>query len=354
MLAIAIMRRACDLRRFTALAAVAVTLLAARAAHADACDPPAGISPCVDAQGLWLPAAQARFVAIPSARGLPQSGYAAGVGVLYMSRPIVLRAPSPDPDGRDVDVVDRVFDAALLYAHGITDELEVTAALPFGAHQSGAGVAGATSQTAAPISPTVIRDPRAGIGFSLFWHGRPRRGYGAKTRLELVIPLGDRDAFAGDSSFGLAPSAVLELRHGRFFAGSEVGARLRSVVTLADIRWGSQALVSLGIGFDIFEADRLSVAVEGWLAPLLVSQEARLPSGARVEDAVIVPAEWLASVRSQLVADVPFTLQLGGGTGLPLSSARRVAADGTQETENFASVTTPAWRAVLVARYMSP
>jgi OOP family OmpA-OmpF porin len=346
------MYKARDFRGVTALAGLAVALLAPRAALAD-CSPATGISPCIDSEALWLPATRARFLSMPSAERLGQGGFAAGFGVGYMSRPIVLRAPSPDPEGRDVDVVDDVVDATLLYAYGITHEIELTAALPFVAYQTGAGAAGATSQAAGPIAPNVLRDPRIGVGFALLWRGNAERGYGAKTRIELGIPLGDEDVLAGDSSVVVAPSAVLEVRHDRFSAASELGLRLRRTVELADVRWGPQATVTLGAGFDIFRRERLSVAVEASVAPVLISQKQRLSRTGTVADAVIVPAEWLASVRSQLVANVPFTLQLGGGTGIPLSVAQRTAADGSEQTETFTSPTTPTWRAVLVARYTS-
>jgi hypothetical protein len=347
------MRLARAFGRVTALAALGAAVLATRASLADTCDPPTGISPCIDAQALWMSAGRARFFSIPPARALDPRTHAAGLGVGYMLRPIVLNAPSPDPEGRNVDVVDHVIDAVLLYAQGLTDGIELTAALPFAAYQTGAGAAGATSQAAPPIRPTVLRDPRIGVGFGLFWQGSSDHGYGIKTRLELALPLGDEEVFAGSSSVTVAPSAVLEVREDRFWAGSELGLRLRSVVELADVRWGSQAVIALGAGFDILEHDLLSVAAEAWIAPVVTSQEQNRGRFGRVDDALVVPAEWLASVRSQLVADVPFTLQLGGGTGIPLSSSRRTTASGEEQSDNFASPTTPALRFVLVARYAS-
>jgi hypothetical protein len=347
------MRTGRGLRRISALAAFVAAALSAPAIAATECHPPTGISPCLDAQGLWLPPGRARFVSIASARTLPSGVFSAGFGIGYTARPVVLHAPSPDPEGRELNVVDDMLDASLLYAHGIAERIEATVALPFVAYQTGAGAEGATTQSARPITAAALRDPRLGAAAALFWHGSTSHGYGAKMRLEIVVPLGDEAAYAGNPSFGTAPSAVLELRHGRFWAGSELGLRLRRAVALGDARWGSQGVISLGAGVDLLLYDRLSVLAETWMLPVLISQERALRRGGQIDEALLVPAEWLASVRSQPLSDLPLSFQLGAGTGIPLSSARRTTAAGAQATETFGGITTPTWRTVFVARYTS-
>jgi hypothetical protein len=82
------------------------------------------------------------------------------------------------------------------------------------------------------------------------------------------------------------------------------------------------------------------------MLPVLVDQPGRSSANTEVRDGQLVPAEWLASLRSAPTEDDGFVLQLGGGTGIPLSSETR---DGA--SDQFAGVTTPRFRLVFVVRY---
>lgn len=334
------------------LLAAAVAAITPSASAAE-CTPPNGLSTCIDSNSLWMAPEGGRFVSIPAARTLPARRFTFALGASYLSHPIVLQAPSPDPEGREILVVDDAVDATLLFGYGASDKLEVGAALPMVLYQTGAGVEGLTSQSAPPIARSAARDPRLSASYSL----SDRRlgdsaGVGIKARLELSLPFGDQHFFAGERSFVVAPSLVSSLHFGRFYAAGSLGLRLRPSAELAGARVGSQLSSELGAGVDILPRQMLSFGAEAWLLPTLVSQDHDLPDGTHVQGGVLVPAEWLASLRSSPLPSGELTLQLGGGTAIPLSSEKRVAPDGTSSTDHFAGVTAPRFRLVLVVRYV--
>jgi hypothetical protein len=318
--------------------------------RAESCEPPSGVSPCIDANSLWLPAGDAKFLSIAPALPLRPNTFALGLSLSFLDRPVRLRVPSPDPEGRDINVVRDALDAAVLFSIGLTERWELTAAMPMALYQRGSGVQGVTSQSASPITSTALRDPRLGSGWSVIEH-RPL-GFAGKARLEISLPLGGAQSLAGEPSLVGAPGIALELVRGRVRLGSEIGFRFRPVTEIAGARVGSQAMVALGIGFDVLQDSLLSLALEGWMLPSLVSQNRDLPDGTRVRDALLAPAEWQLSARSMPIDRI--ALQLGFGTALPLSSERRILADGSSDTEHFAGVTAARLRLVLVVRYVPP
>ncbi len=321
-------------------------------ATADQCAPESGLSSCIDSNSLWMTPEGGRFIAIPHARILAPERFTFGVGASYLSRPIVLQAPSPDPEGREVRVVDDAVDATLLWAYGVTRRLELGTALPMALYQTGSGVAGITSQSAAPIARTAARDPRIGASYSLVQRQLSETlGVAAKARLELSLPLGDKAYFAGDRSFVVAPGVVSSVELGRFYAAGSLGLRLRRTADFAGARVGSQLSGAVGAGVDILPRRLLSFSAEAWILPTLASQDHTLPDGTRIQDGVLAPSEWLASVGSSPLASGELTLQAGGGMAIPLSGERRVAPDGKTSTKHFAGLTTPRFRVVLVVRY---
>src|SRR5262245_4536360 len=85
---------------------LAVTLTAAHArAEPDPCDASATVSPCFDADALWLPTGATHFATLPSPRPLAEGAATLLLGVGLALEPVMLSAPSPDPDGRDIHVV---------------------------------------------------------------------------------------------------------------------------------------------------------------------------------------------------------------------------------------------------------
>jgi hypothetical protein len=329
------------------LPALAIAALAAPAL-ADTCAPPSGVSPCIDANALWLAPGDADFFSIAPAPPLARGAFALGFGVGYLDRPARLRAPSPDPDGRYINVVRYAFDATVLLAYGVSSRLELTAARTSVLHQSGAGVEGYTSQNGPPLASTALRDQRLGAGYVLVDH-RPL-GFAAKARFELSLPFGDESELAGEPSLVGAPSVALSLRRGRVLLGSELGLRVRETTRFAGTALGTQATIALGAGADVLSRELLSILAEAWILPSLVADDRDLPDGTQVRDVLLAPAEWQLSVRSVPLAGL--ALQLGAGSALPLSSERRVAPDGSSDTEHFAGVTAARFRITALARFV--
>lgn len=338
---------------FRALWVVAAALslsATVRPAQADGCAPASGVSTCFDTNNVWVHAGPTRFVSIAPAEPIEHRTLALAVLSSYLDRPVQLRAPSPDPDGRDIPVVRGVVDLSLAYAYGLTPDLELSLATPIVLHQTGSGAEGITSQSAPPLGSAAVRDPRVGAGFTLpFGHDNAGPRSFAKLRLELGVPLGDDHRYAGAGNFTLAPSFSMSTEQGPIHFAGELAARLRPSVPFATARIGSALLTAVGVGVDVFR-EYLSIEAEAFMLPSLVSQPGQTSSASRTHDGVLVPAEWLLSLRSVPTQDPAFSLSLGGGTGLPLSSETRETPDQAA-TERFAGVTTPRFRLFFGARY---
>ncbi|MBN1606079.1 MAG: hypothetical protein JW940_05570 [Polyangiaceae bacterium] len=315
-------------------------------------------SPCVDADALWLPAAPTRLISIPNARTLTARGVSSGLAFTYLSRPIVARASSPAPEGREVPVVRHASVATWMWAIGVGLGMELIAQLPLTLHQDGTGALALVSERARPLPSTALRDPKLGMGIDVF--DLPSRSLGAglgpltgRFDLAMALPFGQKDRLAGSRSAVVAPEGTTTLRLGRTFMAASVGLRWRQPSRLSEARFGTAAQTSIGIGVDLLEHERLSTSIEAWALPELGSQTRTLPNGSTIE-ATLVPAEWLLSLRSAPMGEQGLSLQVGGGAALPLSSERRHDAAGTATEETFSGMTSCAVRLVFVARYQPP
>jgi hypothetical protein len=300
---------------------VAASLLS-RAAAAD-CSAPSG---CVDAEPLWLSPSAARFAAISDV-AVPAACQLLGSATLgFRLRPAVLTVPSPSRDGRDVNLLRHTTDLSLGARWGLGNRLELTALLPAGLYQRGAGIKGITDQSAPAIPIAGLHDPRLGLGFQLIEHG----GFGAKLRFEAKLPLGARDTLAGEAAPVASPALALAARHANWFGGAELGLRLRKPAELFGTRVGSQALLAVGVGYQV-PGPRLSLSVEAYALPSLIDPGER----------AYLPAEWLASLSWAPRFLGAWSLGAAGGSGLPLS--------GEAAGAHFA-FGVPAFRALLFAR----
>jgi hypothetical protein len=330
-------------------AALLAVVLGSPLARAD-CDARTRLSPCFDADALWIPAAPSRFLSIPRSAAMASREFSVGFGVTYLSRPVVAKAMSPDPSGRTLLVVDDVVDASFAAAYAPARHVELGVVLPLALHRTGAGLTGISSQNGPPLVGTALRDVRLGVGHDLVLKQveGSRYRFSAMSRLELALPTGNDDAFAGDRGPVLAPSFTLGLRAGPVSFGAQEGARLRRSSDFGGARLGTQLVTSVGVNVDVVGGGLFSISAEAWLLPNLLSTRREFPDGASVTAGAHVPAEWLASAWLRVS---PLLIGLGGGTAIPLSSETRVSPEGVASTEHFAAVTSPRFRFALTARY---
>jgi hypothetical protein len=268
------------------------------------CRPPT--SPCVDAEPLWLSPSAGRFSAVSDTSATPAGAAGLALSALFRLRPAVLTVPAPSQFGRDVNVLRYANDAALGGRLGIGNRLELTLLLNAGLYQRGAGIKGVTDQSASGVTPTTRHDPRLGFGYAL---GSRTPRLGAKLRFEAKLPLGDAEALSGEPSFVASPSLALSSELGGFFAGAELGARLRRPTSVFGVRIGSQASIAVGAGYELRPIG-LALAVELYALPSLID------SGT----ARYLPSEWLATLSFAPRSLARVSFGLGGGGGLPSSS----------------------------------
>jgi hypothetical protein len=246
-----------------------------------------------------------------------------------------------------VRVVGFALDASLYAAFGVLRDVELNLVAPLRLYQDGAGVGGASSQTAPEITHSALRDPRIGLAYSLddTLHAA---GLGLRLALDASVPLGNEQVFAGERSFVAVPSVTFAFRHSLLRSSASFGLRLRRAVDFGGVRLGNQAFIALGAGVELLAPELLFVAVEAFGSPALASNRADT-AGPLVSEVRLFPAEWLASVRSSF-GTANWSLALGAGTGIPLSSETRRSPNGPS-TSHFLGVTTPDFRSLLVLRY---
>jgi len=313
-----------------------------KAASPDPCASAALVSPCFDADPWWIPTGPTPFAGVPSARTLPAKSLSLVFGAGLSVEPVVLVTASPHPEGQRIDVVEATSTVTLGGRYGLGRGVDVGLALPFVPYQTGSGAESVTSQAGESLDPVALRDPRLGIA-ALLAGRSPGAPLLLTTHLDAALPLGNAGAFAGAAGLTLAPGFTGELTYGRLDAAVDLGLRLTPAVSFASVREGSYAVIALGVSVVALEAPKLAFAIEGTLRPSLVDPPARAAT-----DLLDLPAEWLASARFEPAAR--WSLLLGAGSGLPLSTARSSGAT----RESVLGVTAPSFRAVFAARYTLP
>jgi len=302
-----------------ALACGVASALCAPSAAATDCS---GIlSTCIDDDALWPHAGPARFVAVGSAQTTAGGQLGFGLVSSYLSRPLVIKVKAPGGAGSDQYAVNDQVNGTFLWAYGVSKRLELDLALPLTFGQDGSGLTPVTGGQG--LQQTAQRDLRFGLAYALATHpqgsGATPDGWGLLARFEVSAPTGDRSEFAGETSGVYVPSLAADYRSGRWFAGAEIGARIRPVTELLGARIGTQIVTAVGVGFDIMPSDLLSATLEGWALPTLAEQDTlTTPTTAFPNGTHIVPAEWQLSARTSPLRGGDLSLQLGGGGAIPI------------------------------------
>ncbi len=290
------------------------------------------ISTCVNSDAFWPHAGPQRFAAVGSAETVAERQIGFGLVGSYLSRPIVIRGPSPGGAGSDQYAVDNQVNANFLFAYGVTDRLQLDVGLPITLVQDGAGTSPLTGGPA--LRDTAVRDLRFGFAYALVPRARvdlekaadeggPGKSFAVVSRFTVSAPIGDNQSFAGERTAVFVPAVAADYRYSRLFFGAEIGARIRPVTEFAGARIGTQVTTALGAGFEILPQNLLSVFLEGRayvnLAEQHTSQQSAFGITSRPNGERIVPSEWTLGVRSAPFASGDLGFMAGGGGPIPLT-----------------------------------
>ncbi len=316
-----------------------LTTLWATPADAKPCSNPL-VSTCINSDTFWPNPGPTRFATVGGTETLGQGQAGFGLVATYLSRPIVLRVASPGPGGSEQYVVDNQVTGNFLFAYGVTERLQFDFALPVTFLQSGAGTSPLTGGDA--LRDTAVRDLRFGLAYAIVprlrvspdalnSRGERARPSGAgsqwslASRFTVSAPTGDSRDFAGERSAVFAPSLALDYRYSVFFAGLDVGARLRPVTEFAGARVGSQVTTALGAGVDVLSRERLSVMAEARTYLTFAEQHDTAQSvfgiSSQPNGKSITPAEWMVSARTAPLLSGEVSFLAGGGGALPFGDA---------------------------------
>jgi hypothetical protein len=307
-----------------ALASLAIVAAAPSAGAADPCLAAPNVSTCINGDNLWPHAGAQLFATVGGVETVAQGKFGFGLDSDYQSRPIVFHVPPPGGSGSDEYAIDNQVNGTFLWAVGITRRLELDLALPVTFAQSGSGASPITG-SGVSLHTTAMRDLRFGAAYQLVPRlaadGTSNRVFGLTARFEVSAPTGDRDQYAGDATAVFIPSLAADYRRGRWFAGLEIGGRIRPDAQVQGANVGPQGMAALGIGYDLLPRPKLlDVMVEARTLPTFATQysTAQTVSGT-VESSngtVLAPSEWMLSLRSSPLASDDVSITLGGGGAL--------------------------------------
>jgi hypothetical protein len=203
-----------------ALALSATTLLAIAAtsgrARADDCHPTPLTTTCINDDTFWPHAGAQQFNGVGGTDVTGDGRLGFGLVTDYLSRPIVLKIPSPGPSGSNQYVIDDQVNGTFLWSYGVTRRLELDLAVPITFGQGGTGLEPVTAG-AANLQDTAIRDMRFGLTYAILPRpvGAKKGAFGLTGRFEVSAPTGDRTQFAGDRTVVFVPSLAADYRNGR-------------------------------------------------------------------------------------------------------------------------------------------
>ncbi len=297
---------------------------------------------CINSDTLWPHAGPGEFLTVGGTETVQASRIAFGLVATYLSRPIVLDLPAPDPTKPSPrNAIDNEINATFLFAYGVTDRLELDLALPVTIFQDGDGTSPLTG--GAQVPTTATRDLRFGATYTFL--RRPKKhpwrhdasGFGLAARFEMTAPTGDEGAFAGESNAVYVPSLALDYRSHRFFFGAELGARIRPATDFAGARIGTQAFLAGGVGFDLLDQhDLLSVTAEARILPGFTEQGTLSQTVSGLQSVsngtFIAPAEWMVTARTSPLEGGDLSIQLGVGGAIPTSIDPTTNAFGAPAT----------------------
>jgi OmpA-OmpF porin, OOP family len=307
-------------------------------ARAGTCDRPI-VSACINSDTLWPHFGPTRFIGVGGTETLAPGKVGFGLLTSYQSRPVRLHIPSPGPSGTNLNAVNDQVTSTFVFGYGVTKQLELGVAMPLTLGQGGSGVSGITAGN--DLRDTAVRDFRFGAAYAILPRDRvepslmksgaaPPSAFALTARFEMSAPTGDRGQFAGERSAVVIPTIAADYRSGRWFAGLEIGARIRKTSEFVGARIGTQASIGLGIGADILSRERFSAMLEARALPTFAEQHGVDPSTGSLVSTPngkhITPAEWMLGARSAPFAGSDLALQIGGGAVIPFGGEAAITA----------------------------
>jgi hypothetical protein len=316
---------------FIALGFVCVTLSASRAGAKECTNPL--VNTCINADTLWPNPGPMRFTGVSGTELLGAGQVGFGLLGTYQSRPVLLHVASPGGAGSDQAVIDHQVNGNFLFAYGVTEKLQLDFALPITFAQTGSGTSSLTGGRV--LRDTAVRDIRFGFAYALVPRvrmdpvqaaneGGAGKAWSLAARFHMSMPTGDNTDFGGEKSSVFVPDIAGDYRVGNVFFGANLGMRLRPVSEFAGARIGTQLVTGAGVGYDILPKELLAVMLEGRAYVNFADQHKTsqsafgIASEPKMQDATIVPAEWLLGVRSAPVLGGDVSFHAGGGGPIPL------------------------------------
>ena len=305
--------------------------------------PADGFSTCIASDNLWPQVGGGRWFSQAPTQTAPESSAAFGLVPTYYLRPIGLQIASADPEGTTVYAVDNVFAATFLIGIGVTDRLQLSLASPVVLYQDGASKTDIVGGEQA-LPRSAVGDIRFGTSLGILQRAPDEDGPALTARFEMAAPTGRAAAFTGFATSTYAPALTFDYHISGLHLGLEAGARIREHVKLAGAVVGTQISSSLGIGYDILDAGRLSANLEAWaLFNVIRQNDLVVEPGRFIAEEVPsttphIPMEWMLSVQNRSLVDGHLGLSLGAGSFIPTSESL--------------AVTTPALRVALGIHYV--
>jgi hypothetical protein len=307
------------------IGALLLALAAPASAQQDPCVPGGGLSTCINADNLWPAAGAGPWLSIAPTSMTPAGAVSFGLVLTVLSRPIVLRVASPDPEGTDVHAVDNRLGATFQSTLGLGEGLHLTLSMPVVLFQDGATVSDVLG-TSDHLPRSAVGDLRFGVSTRLLERPEGEDGVALAGRFEMSVPSGDRQAFVTSGSPVYVPGASLDHRIGIFRWGADLSGRITEPQELAGAKLGSQIGLSLGASVDILEEGWLSGGLETF-GLFTLEEQSRLIWDERLLEhrreptgSPHIPAEWLLSARSAGLLDGQLVTTLAGGGSLPTGS----------------------------------
>jgi hypothetical protein len=284
--------------------------------------------PAVDVQTFWPAAGPQHGLALRSSDIQPHLNFGFTLVGNYQNQPLVYRSAS-DPNVV-VSAIDHAFTVDFLWAFGLFDRVQIMAALPMVAAQTGAGLRPITNGGAADEMPLVgLRDARFDVAVQILRRARRTNadGFGLRADVGVSVPSGD-DRFQSSATVVLQPLLVADYR----IAGLTITANAGARILFENRAWvgalfPSRLLGSLGIAYRPMALQRLAVAVDSqWLVPI-VGPPSVMPCqpSPTAECAATATTQGELFVGARYAVDRGRDVEVGAGVGAPLTASPGVA-----------------------------